>query len=159
MSLIPLYRLCAPKYANSPGEMLSGEGSFQYGGRWNSPGNRVVYLSESLSLAALEILVHANSKALLEPYRYLQVEVPEELIMTLDNDALPDDWEDPFNYKLQGIGDSWIASDTSLGLSLPSAVVPVERNVIIRPDHPDFSKIRIGTIEHFTFDPRVTGKD
>lgn len=155
MSSIRLIRVCAPQYANSPEEMLNGEGSFQYGGRWNSPGHRVVYLSESLSLAAFEILVHANAKQLLEPYRYLEVYVPEDLIMALDDSDLPENWTEPFNYELQEIGDAWVASNESLGLSLPSAVVPGERNVILCPGHPDFRQISYGEIKPFTFDPRI----
>ncbi|WP_375176602.1 RES family NAD+ phosphorylase [Marinobacter mobilis] len=159
MSSIRLVRVCAPQYANSPEEMLNGKGSFQFGGRWNSPGSRVVYLSESLSLAAFEILVHAQSKQLLEPYRFLEVFVPEDLIMALDDEVLPENWMEPFNYELQTFGDSWVASGASLGLSLPSAVVPGERNVILCPDHPDFGKITYGEIQPFTFDPRIVNKD
>jgi RES domain-containing protein len=155
MSTIRLVRLCAPKYANSPEEMLSGDGSYQHGGRWNSPGTRVVYLSSTLSLAAMEILVHATSKDILEPYRYLEVEVPEDLIKDLDESVLPSDWKDPFNYSLQSIGDGWAQSGDALGLSLPSAIVPIERNVILLPDHPDFNKIKVGEIMPFDFDPRM----
>lgn len=159
MSAVTLYRICAPQFAGSPEEMLNGEGSFRFGGRWSSPGLRVAYLSETLSLAAFEILVHANNKALLEPYLFLPVEVPEELVMFLDDDALPDNWREPFNYQLQAIGDSWIMSNQSLGLSLPSAIIPGERNVIIRPDHSDFGRIHYGSIEQFTFDSRIVNKD
>jgi RES domain-containing protein len=158
MSSIHLVRLCGPEYANTPEEMLNGEGSFLHGGRWNSPGHRVVYLSESLSLAAFEILVHARSKQLLNPYRYIEVEVPEELIMVLDDDALPDDWDEPFNYALQEIGDEWVRSGQSLGLSLPSAVMPGERNVIILPEHPDFHRVVTSPIKPFSYDQRIQSK-
>lgn len=39
-------------------EAFSGQGASEYGGRWNSPGTRVVYCSEHPALAALEKLVH-----------------------------------------------------------------------------------------------------
>lgn len=158
MSSIRLVRLCSPKYAGGADEMLNGEGSFKYGGRWNSPGSRVVYLSQSLSLAAFEIMVHANSKQLLEPYRYIEVDVPEDMIMALDDEALPENWEEPFNYALQSIGDSWVRSNESLGLSLPSALVPGERNVILRPDHPDFDLVIVSDMKSFSFDPRIHAK-
>lgn len=39
----PLYRNVCPKFS-APAELLSGEGSFKYGGRWNAPGlDRVVF--------------------------------------------------------------------------------------------------------------------
>jgi len=37
---------------------FNGEGARLNGGRWNSPGERVVYASATKSLAALETLVH-----------------------------------------------------------------------------------------------------
>ena len=39
---------------------FTGAGAALHGGRWNSPGARVVYTSASASLAALETLVHLN---------------------------------------------------------------------------------------------------
>ena len=37
---------------------FTGEGARIYGGRWNSRGTAVIYVSEHESLAALELLVH-----------------------------------------------------------------------------------------------------
>ena len=37
---------------------FTGEGARVYGGRWNSRGTAVIYVSEHESLAALELLVH-----------------------------------------------------------------------------------------------------
>lgn len=36
----------------------SGEGSFRYGGRWNSPGRRIVYCSFDPATTILEVAVH-----------------------------------------------------------------------------------------------------
>ena len=43
---------------------FSGEGARIYGGRWTSPGKRVIYTAESVSLAFLEVLVHLDSSTL-----------------------------------------------------------------------------------------------
>ncbi len=43
------------------GEAFSGEGARRYGGRWNHRGTAVVYVADSLSLAALELFVHIGS--------------------------------------------------------------------------------------------------
>jgi RES domain-containing protein len=48
-----VYRLCRASYPP-----YDGEGARQAGGRWNSKGARVVYMSENSSLTVLEILVH-----------------------------------------------------------------------------------------------------
>jgi RES domain-containing protein len=134
--------------------MLSGEGAALHGGRWNSPGSRIVYLSETLSLAAFELLVHVPNEVL-APYKYLRISVPEDMVVALDEGALPVDWKRPNNPELAAIGDEWIDSDVSLGLSLPSVLIPGERNVILRPEHPDFENIQVGTIHDFRYDPRL----
>ena len=54
---VTVWRLNARRFA---GTALSGGGAFRYGGRWNLPGTRVVYCSESRALAALEALVHVE---------------------------------------------------------------------------------------------------
>jgi RES domain-containing protein len=49
-----LYRVCDPLYANTR-DLLTGEGSRQYGGRWNAPGSfAVLYLSQSMEGAIAE---------------------------------------------------------------------------------------------------------
>lgn len=156
MSDSKLFKICDPQYAVTPDQMLSGEGAFCYGGRWNSPGSRVVYLAESLSLAAYELLVHVPDQVI-APYKRIKFEVPMELILPLDDSVLPDDWREPGHPDLVAIGDEWIASEQSLGLSVPSALVTRERNVMLLRDHPDFDKVRPGEIEDFRYDARLTG--
>ncbi len=48
-----VFRVCRARYAR-----LDGAGSRLVGGRWNSPGQAVVYMAESIALAVLENLVH-----------------------------------------------------------------------------------------------------
>ena len=52
-------------------EAFTGTGSRHYGGRWNYKGIGVVYVSDSLALAALEIIVHAVSYQALRDYSKL----------------------------------------------------------------------------------------
>lgn len=40
---------------------MSGQGAYLFGGRWNTPEHRAVYLSGTLTLAMLEVLVHTDS--------------------------------------------------------------------------------------------------
>ncbi len=44
--MVEVWRITAPEYA---GDAYSGEGARQWGGRFNSPGKRVVYASGSLA--------------------------------------------------------------------------------------------------------------
>ena len=53
--MIRAWRLIKAVHAD---DAFSGEGARRGGGRWNSKGVRIVYTSESLSLATLEVMVH-----------------------------------------------------------------------------------------------------
>ncbi|MDO8714469.1 MAG: RES family NAD+ phosphorylase [Polynucleobacter sp.] len=49
-----VWRITTRRFADSA---LTGEGARLFGGRWNRPGQSVVYTAESRSLALLELLV------------------------------------------------------------------------------------------------------
>lgn len=57
--MIQAFCMVREKHAASA---FSGEGALRHGGRWNSPGVRVIYTSATVSLAALETLVHLNPR-------------------------------------------------------------------------------------------------
>lgn len=134
---------------------FDGEGSRLYGGRWNSKGFAVVYTSGSISLAILEVLVHIPTYDILDEYVYIPVEFDQRFVYSLDPDELPANWDkDPSPQANKQIGDSWVESQRSLILEVPSAIVPTEINFLINPAHPDFGKLKIGKPEKFEFDPR-----
>ena len=53
------------------------------------------------------------------------------------------------------MGTNWAKSLTTAVLSVPSSVVPRERNYILNPAHPDFGRIRFANPEPFYFDDRL----
>jgi RES domain-containing protein len=138
-------------------EAFSGQGACDYGGRWNSPGTRMIYCSEHPALAALEKLVHIQDMELLrQSYALISLDCPEELAQTVS--ALPRNWTgDGARARLRRIGDEWIASRRSLALIVPSVVLPRSSNVLANPLHPAFGQLRIGRPERFDFDPRLRG--
>jgi len=151
-----VFRLVKAKHA---ARAFDGEGARLYGGRWNSPGLRVAYASESVALAALELLVHLEEQALLARYAVCAVRVPDAALETLDEAALPADWRSaPAPVALQEIGRSWLDSARSPALAVPSAVVPIERNVLLNPAHRDWHRIRRDDPAPFTLDPRLARK-
>ena len=134
---------------------FSGEGAARFGGRWNSRGVRLIYTSGSLSLAALETLVHLNPQL---PLRYLAIPVEFEAdqLELLPESALPADWAArPPGFSTQRLGDAWIARSERAVWAVPSVIVPGERNYLLNPRHREFSKLRIGNPEPFVFDPRL----
>ena len=134
---------------------FDGEGARLFGGRWNSPGTRVVYTSGSLALAALESLVHLNPPVTF-PYAAIPVAFDEALVETVAVPALPAGWtEAPPPPATRLIGDQWVKRARSAVLCLPSIIIPAEPNYLLNPAHPDFGSITIGKPEPFSFDPRL----
>lgn len=142
--------------ANLAARTLDGEGARRYGGRWNSPGRSLVYAASSLSLAALELLVHLREPALLRrAYVFLVLECPDELVRRLEPGLLPPDWQRPEHPAPKALGDRWLESAASLALDAPSAVVPQERNILFNPFHPDWPRLTASAPVPFSFDPRL----
>lgn len=148
------WRLCQARFADSA---FDGSGAQRYGGRWHWPGTPVVYTASSLSLAALEALVHFDQDLTPAHFVAFDVGIPSRLRLRRITPAqLPPDWRAaPPADATRDIGTHWIRSCGTVGLIVPSALVPHEHNVLLNPRHPDFAHIRIGTPEPFAFDPRL----
>jgi RES domain-containing protein len=146
------FRLCRANYP-----AYDGEGARRVGGRWNSKGTRVLYMSENRSLAVLEILVHLAASL---PDRYVvgAADIPgDAAVEMLDDSRLPANWStlDPRDQEgTRRIGDEWVAQQRSLILSVPSVVVG-ERNYVLNPVHPDFGRIAFAEPVPFRFDMRL----
>ncbi len=152
---ITAFRITRAKYAATA---FDGEGARQFGGRWNSPGTPMVYVSSSRSLATLELLVHLED---IETVRGSYVLIPltfdESVMEEANTSALQAGWDGPqIAPSTQLLGDQWVSSRASAVLKVPSVVTPGEYNYLINPLHPDFSRIEIGAATRFEPDPRLT---
>ncbi len=135
---------------------FDGEGARLYGGRWNRPGTRMVYASEHLSLAALELFVHVDSEDQPRALYRFRVELPDDAVEALPRLRLPPSWRDyPAPDDTAVIGTDWARRGERLALLVPSVVVPEELNVLLNPGHPRFGEVRIVPGEPFSFDPRM----
>ncbi len=85
-----LYRLTKTKYLSTA---WTGYGAKEAGGRWNSVGVSMVYVSETASLTMLETLVHLHA-AQNGLFHATGIDVPDELIQSANMDELPDNWAD-----------------------------------------------------------------
>jgi RES domain-containing protein len=150
------WRIVKSRHASTA---FDGEGARLYGGRWNSPGTRMVYTSGSLSLAVLEVLVHLHEASLISSYSLIPARFDDVLMERLDRSRLPDGWRSyPAPPQLQHTGDEWVRSQSSAILEVPSAVVERESNYLLSPSHPDFSSVVIGEPEPFTFEERLLAR-
>lgn len=140
-------------------QAFDGEGARLYGGRWSSPGKPVVYLGGTPAIAALEVLAHNARPGLLSAsFAIVEARLPEDVVLDLDPRALPEGWNDPADpSRAAAVGDAWLSSQASLALRVPSAVLPLERDLIVDVRHPRFGELQTGEARPFAFDPRLAG--
>lgn len=117
----------------------------------------VVYCAATLSLAALELFVHLDAPEAPVDLVTLRAEIPFEVsIEELEPATLPADWRAyPAPDSLKDLGTAWARSGRTAVLSVPSVVVPQERNFLLNPSHPEFGRILLREPEPFSFDPRM----
>jgi len=138
---------------------FSGEGARLFGGRWNAIGVPVVYLSENQSLGALEILVHTQPITPRDHFGIFRVEWSPSLMENVLEESLPPDWQaDPPSPGSQTFGSQWVNERRSAVLAVPSTILPSERNFVLNPAHPDFTKLEISPPIDFCFDSRLLGR-
>jgi len=138
---------------------FTGEGPWRYGGRWNSPGARVVYVSEHQSTAAFEIFIHRVPFILAEKYKAFHLEWSDGLTEIFPIKDLPANWRiSPPPAETKEIGDHWVKEARSAVLALPSAISPDDTNFLLNPEHPHFKRIRIHSPIDYDFDPRLRGR-
>lgn len=151
-----VYRIVQATHEN---EAFSGEGARLYPGRWNHRGVPMIYCAESVALAALEILVNAETMKLLERYVCIPATLDDKESLELRQTDLPKDWNAyPPPVSTRDYGSAWAAAKKTAILIVPSTVIPNAKNFLINPLHPYMKKIRIGKPGPFLFDPRLTSK-
>ncbi len=150
-----VWRICKRIYVDSS---FSGNGGLKSFGRWHHRGNRIVYTSQSLSLAAIEIWVHVSPPHPLPTYLAVPAEIPDDLAITeVEENALLQNWREvhPSPRNLRDLGTRWLRSLSSAVARVPSAVTPGEYNYLLNPLHSDFQRIVPGPPQPFRFDPRM----
>ena len=146
-----VYRLCIEQYKDD----LSGTGAKLFGGRWNSIGIPVLYTTENISLAVLEILVRTDINHIPLHYFLIKLDVPDSADSTVINKTkLKKEWKADAGYT-QWIGNEFIKSNKTLILKLPSAIVDEEHNFILNTNHTDFKKVKATSLKKFSFDKRL----
>lgn len=145
------YRICNSLYKDD----VSGTGSKLTGGRWNSVGIPVLYLSEHVSLSVLEMLINNQFKDFAISLSLLIISLPEKIeIAEIKVGKLKDLWQEDFSYT-RFMGNEFIKTANTLVLKVPSAVISEENNYLINPLHADFKKIKILKTKSFRTDKRL----
>lgn len=142
------WRIAKRYRAGSAAEMMSGDGALRAGGRWNSKGIRAVYAASSLSLAALEVLVHVPNPRVLSDYVMLRLQVPDDMIVDYK-------WSAVDTEGMKARGDRFLTRQEGVALRVASVVIPLEQTLVINPLHPEFGRVKWGKVQRFEFDRRL----
>ena len=111
----------------------------------------MLYTAEHPALATWEVVVHFGLPIEAAPLdqRLVTLQVPdraaEQMLRLSDTPADP-----------RRVGLDWLERGTSLLLEVPSVVIPQSRNVLLNPQHPDMTEVRIEDCCVFAFDGRVS---
>jgi RES domain-containing protein len=148
-----VYRIAKTDYVRD----LTGIGAKLYGGRWNHRGTALIYTSETRSLATIEYLVHVSMANVPKNLSMAILEVPDDpAAETISAESLPTSWRDfPAPPELADLGTQWAQSERSLLLTVPSAVVTQEHNILINPLHSEMARVVLRNVENYEMDTRL----
>ena len=150
-----VWRLARPEFAAE----LNGEGNTITGARWNSPGRGVLYASFNLSLCVLESFAHLTATLLtnLPVMAAVRIKVPDEASrLDIQLADLPTDLAgEKSDERCRQLGDGWLQAQQHLVCTVPSIMVPQERNMLINPAHRMMHMVKIVSTTPFRFDPRL----
>jgi RES domain-containing protein len=149
-----LYHLDKWKYR----DVWPPEGALFADGRWNKPGQWVIYSSPTVSLAKLEILANENSLPIKRVCMTIKVADTAEVFKIKAKD-LPHYWMDiPYPVSLVDFTEQFIDSGKLL-MQVPSAQSYNEYNYLINVRHPDFNrKVKLLKVKEEPFDHRLDKK-
>jgi RES domain-containing protein len=128
---------------------LDGKGASIAGGRWNSRGKSVVYTSSCSALAVVEYLAHLDLSMIPSGLLIALIEIPNTLPMERVHSVPADE------SAFKNIGDSWLESNATAVLEVPSILVPRQKNYLLNPVHPLFAVIKVLESNPFAFDSRL----
>ncbi len=131
-------------------------GSLYSNGRWHQKGQFIVYTSESVSLAKLEIL--ANTETFPVDYVLYEITINSSVrIYNVSEKELPNNWE-----KIPYPVENWQMADSLLQnyecIRVPSAITPTEFNFLLNGSYPKFNNVFQVKLKEITLEPRLWRK-
>jgi RES domain-containing protein len=145
----------AYRIADQRHKIFDGEGAAIFGGRWNSPGRRIIYAAETYAGAMLEVLVSANIGRIPKHHAWVEIVIGEDASVEEVDARKIRRWDASDQRASRRFGDRWYDEQRSTMLIVPSAVVRAERNFVINQEHPGFRKFRASRPRPVVWDERL----
>jgi RES domain-containing protein len=121
-------------------------------GRWNNK-YPVIYTASNYSLAMLEKLVHCNTGDIPEQQQWIEITIPNGVSYETVTLYSLKQWH---NSKItRKFGDTWLKSQRSCILFVPSIISPTENNILINKSHPEFEQITTSINQPVVWDKRL----
>lgn len=135
-------------------------------GRFNPPGEGIIYTSTTLPLAVLEILAHWDDYHNFEGYGVYTADLSDALSPDPAGrpvlETLPEGFPLTDVDACRAYGSAWLGDPEhrSVALSVPSVLLPgvsPERNILLNPNHPHYDGLSRTFTAHgpFTLDGRI----
>jgi len=147
--------LRAYRIADRRRHVFDGAGAAQFGGRWSSPGRRVIYAALSYAGAMLEILAHTGTGSVPKYQVAIEILIPEPVDIEEATAGDVSGWDQPNLIASRKYGDRWFQGGRTAVLVVPSVVSRHDRNVLINQDHPQFPLITASGPQPVIWDERL----
>jgi RES domain-containing protein len=134
---------------------LTGAGAATSPGRWNKPGELVIYAAPLLPTAVLETAAHIDDGGLPLNKYIIEIDVPDTIwnkraVMAVD--TLEGGWDAiPHGRVSIEIGSAWYSAGVHAIAEFPSAIIPEVSIVLINAQHPDTANITAATGRKFQY--------
>jgi len=152
-ALLRAYRIADHRH-----RIFDGAGAASFGGRWNSPGRRVIYAAETYAGAMLEVLAHSNIGRIPRSHSWIGIMIGRGVKVEELNAADLRSWNVADQRASRGYGDRWYDEGRTAVLIVPSVLARPERNIAINQEHPDFARIRATAPKPVDWDERLVGR-
>lgn len=149
--VLSCYRIGDP---NGQYPIFDATGSTIAPGRWNDTTTPMIYASKNYSTAMLEKLVHGSGH--LPPNQhFVEITIPNGISYEVVTSHTLPGWEDSAFSSSRPFGTQWQMDRRSAILIVPSVVARMDENILINPEHPEFSQITCGLHQPVWWDSRL----
>ncbi|MBI4410444.1 MAG: RES domain-containing protein [Gemmatimonadetes bacterium] len=149
--MLTVYRIAKAKHA------FDTLGAYLEGGRWNSPGGRVIYGSSCLAGCLLEVLVQAGRRQKLPgTHHCARAHIPDDVPVEVVDETQLAGWEVEGSAAARDYGDGWLRELRTAVLSVPAVTAkPYGRHLLLNPNHADWPRIRLEQPVAIIWDARL----